>query len=64
MINHLTKPKYPRLDVAHDGSMSAAMVDGDNFGMHKLKGSGYMIQFDKDGATELHHVDDDFRVVI
>lgn len=43
------------------GAMSAAMVGGHNFKMHKLDKSGYMIQFDKDGATELHHVDDDLK---
>lgn len=40
------------------GSMSAAMIGGTNFKMDKLDGNGYIIQFDKDGATELHHVDD------
>lgn len=40
------------------GSMSASMIGGTNFKMHKLDGNGYIIQFDKDGATELHHVDD------
>jgi hypothetical protein len=40
------------------GTMSAAMIGGTNFKMDKLDGNGYIIQFDKDGATELHHVDD------
>jgi hypothetical protein len=40
------------------GSMSAAMIGGSNFKIDKLDGNGYIIQFDKGGATELHHVDD------
>lgn len=43
------------------GEFSASMIGGSNFSMHKLDGAGYMIQFDKDGQTELHHVDDDLK---
>lgn len=58
----LTKTKIPEDSMLHQmGSFSASMVGGSNFGMHKLSGAGYMIQFDKDGATELHHVDDDLK---
>lgn len=58
----LDKTEVPQDSMLHAmGSMSAAMVGGDNFSMHKLKGSGYMVQFDKNGATELHHVDDDLQ---
>lgn len=58
----LKKTQVPEDSMLHVmGAMSAAMVGGDNFKMHKLDGAGYMIQYDKDGATELHHVDDDLR---
>jgi hypothetical protein len=43
------------------GAMSAAMIGGDNFSMHKIDSNGYLIQFDKDGATEFHHVDDELK---
>jgi len=58
----LKTTKVPEDSMLHQmGAFSASMIDGTNFGMHKLDGAGYMIQFDKDGATELHHVDDDLK---
>lgn len=58
----LTKTKIPEDSMLHQmGAFSASMIGGANFKMHKLSGAGYMIQFDKDGATELHHVDDDLK---
>lgn len=58
----LSKTDIPEDSMLHQmGSMSAAMVGGHNFQMKKLNGAGYMIQFDKDGATELHHVDDNLQ---
>lgn len=60
--SELDKTKIPEDSMLHVmGAMSAAMVGGENFGMHKLHGAGYMIQFDKEDATELHHVDDDLK---
>lgn len=60
--SELNKTKVPEDSLLHQmGAFSASMVGGSNFKMHKLDGSGYMIQFDKDGATELHHVDDDLK---
>lgn len=62
MDSTLGSTKVPEDSMLHTmGSMSAAMVGGHNFQMHKLHGAGYMIQYDKDGATELHHIDDDLR---
>ena len=44
------------------GAMSAMMVGGENFKMHQIaKNGGYLIQFDKDHATEVHHVDDNLQ---
>lgn len=43
------------------GSFSASMIGGDNFKMHKIPETGYIIQFDKDGATEVHHVDENLQ---
>lgn len=58
----LSMTKIPEDSMLHQmGSFSASMIGGSNFGMHKLDGAGYMIQFHKDGATELHHVDDDLK---
>lgn len=62
MNSDLEKTQVPEDSMLHVmGAMSAAMIGGDNFKMHKLHGAGYMIQYDKDGATELHHVDDDLK---
>lgn len=60
---NLKLTKVPEESMLHVmGSMSAAMVGGTNFSMHHMgKDNGYMIQMDKDGATELHHVNDDLR---
>lgn len=66
-MNESLNSKLPSEDIPEDsmlhqmGSMSAAMLGGSNFKMKKLQGSGYMVQFDKDGATELHHVDDSLQ---
>lgn len=43
------------------GAMSAAMVGGENFSMHKIPSQGFIVQFDKDGATEVHHIDDNMQ---
>jgi hypothetical protein len=43
------------------GEFSASMIGGQNFKMHKINGAGYLIQFDKDGAREFHHLDDDLQ---
>lgn len=62
MDSTLNKTKVPEDSMLHQmGAFSASMIGGDNFSMHKLSGAGYMIQFDKEGATELHHVDDDLK---
>ncbi len=56
-----TTPKetVPEDSMLHQmGSMSASMIGGENFKMHKIGKEGYLIQFDKDGATEVHHVDE------
>ena len=56
---NLDKTEIPEDSLLHQmGNFSAQIQGGSNFKMHKLAGSGYMIQFVKDGATELHHVDD------
>lgn len=58
----LSSQEIPQDSMLHQmGSMSAAMVGGENFQMKKLDNAGYMIQFDKEGATELHHVDDNLQ---
>lgn len=42
------------------GEFSASMVGGSNFKMHPLGDDyGFLIQFDKGGNTEVHHIDKD-----
>jgi hypothetical protein len=66
-MNESLNSELSHEDIPHDsmlhqmGSMSAAMIGGSNFHMKKLQNAGYMIQFEKDGATELHHVDDNLQ---
>lgn len=55
----LKTTKIPEDSMMHKmGEMSAAMVGGSNFSMHKIPNVGYLVQFDKDGATEVHHIDE------
>lgn len=59
MNTKLDMTKVPEDSMLHQmGSMSTSMIGGHNFQMHKLDGAGYMIRFDKAGAREFHHVDD------
>lgn len=54
--------KLPDDSMLHQmGAFSASMIGGDNFKMHKIPDTGYIIQFDKDGATEVHHVDENLQ---
>lgn len=55
-------------DLPHDsmlhqmGEFSAGLVGGKNFNMKKIANNlGYLIQYDKDGMTEVHHVDDNLQ---
>ena len=53
------KTELPHDSMLHQmGLMSASMVGGSNFSMHQIGNSGYLVQFDKDGATEVHHLDE------
>lgn len=40
------------------GEKSAAKIGGSNYKMFKIPNAGYIVQFDKDNATEVHHIDD------
>lgn len=59
----ISKTEVPDDSMLHQmGAMSASMIGGSNFKMHKLgAGYGYLLQFDKDGATEVHHVDENLQ---
>jgi hypothetical protein len=62
MNSTMKSVKVPEDSLLHQmGAFSASMTGGTNFKMHKLDSAGYMIQFDKDNATEFHHVDDDLK---
>lgn len=52
------KETIPEDSMVHQmGLMSAAMIGGTNFSIHKIGDLGHLVQFDKDGATEVHHLD-------
>ena len=55
-----TIEKIPETSMLHMmGSMSAQMVGGNNFSMHKIGDDlGYLIRYEKEGHTEFHHVDE------
>ena len=58
----LPTTELPEDSMLHQmGAFSAAMLGGENFKMHKIPDTGYIIQFDKDGATEVHHVDESLQ---
>jgi hypothetical protein len=58
----LPTTKIPEDSMIHVmGAMSAAMVGGENFSMHKIPNQGFIVQFDKDGATEVHHIDENMQ---
>jgi hypothetical protein len=55
----LTTVPVPEDSMLHQmGTFSAAMIGGSNFKMASIPDNGFILQFDKDGATELHHVDE------
>ena len=54
--------KVPEDSMLHVmGAMSAGMVGGTNFSMYETPEHGFLVQFDKDGATEVHHIDSNLQ---